>query len=107
MGIERRKLKRFMTRIPAIFRCGPLTGKGFVKNLSKEGLFLRTDRLPKPGMRVQIVIEGPDGGKIEVVGMVRWTTEQIPDREPQPGFGMRFDGVTEDYIDFFERVLLS
>ncbi len=49
MGRERRQLKRFMSRIPAIFVCGSLKAEGYVKNLSKEGLFVRTESLPLPG----------------------------------------------------------
>ena len=34
-GIERRKLKRTVTRVPASFEAGTLRGKGHVKNVSK------------------------------------------------------------------------
>ena len=54
-GIERRRLRRVMKRIPAAFEAGRLRGKGHIKNISKEGLFLRTNALPEAGASVRVV----------------------------------------------------
>ncbi len=105
----RRKLKRHGTRLSALFLCGPKNGNGRIKNLSNAGLFMRTEaRLPLPGAPIQVLIRRPNGEKLEVVGVVRWTTEQIPaDRAAIPGFGMMIDPVTDQYRQFYEDILLN
>ena len=78
-----------MSRIPATFISGPITAQGSVKNLSKEGLFLRCSELPEPGDIVHVLLQPPGNPKVEVEGIVRWTTEQLPERAPgQSGFGL-------------------
>jgi len=105
--VERRRLKRMVQRIPARFESEELTGHGHIKNVTKEGLFLRTDRLPKRGAQVRVTLEPEDGPKVEVEGTVRWTTGQLPaTADTAPGFGMQIDPVPEEFLDFFEQILL-
>ena len=96
-----------MSRIPAIFVCGSLKAEGHVKNLSKEGLFVRTESLPLPGQSIHLLLIPPDGTKVEVQGTVCWTTDQVPDRSPQKGFGLKIDAPTDRYRDLFQRILLN
>ena len=63
---DRRKLKRAVERIPAAFEAGAIRGTGYIKNVTKEGLFLRTDELPSPQEPVRVVFHNRDGTKIEV-----------------------------------------
>ncbi len=105
--VERRRLKRVVKRIPARYQCEGVIGKGHIKNVTQEGLFLRTDRLPSPGSRIRLIFEPEDGPKIEVSGTVRWTTGQLPRAvDSSPGFGMRIENVTEEFLEFFENILL-
>ena len=106
-AVDRRRLKRYAKRIQAAFVSGPLNGEGHIKNLCKEGLFLRSERLPSPGAEVRVLIKPEDGRKIEVTGVVRWTTEQIPGREPQPGFGVLIESPTDEFLELFEELLLN
>ena len=107
-GRERRRLKRFMSRIPATYVCGKLTGRGAVKNLSKEGLFVRSDTVPEPGQTVHVLLQPPENPKVEVVGTVRWTTDQLPSRAPgQTGFGLRIEDPPDAYLELFARILLN
>ena len=107
-GKERRKLKRFVRRIPAKFSTQSISGTGHVKNLSKEGLFVRTNSLPKPGEEVSVIVLTPDRHKVEVVGLVRWTTAQLGGRTPaQPGFGVRIEHPTEAFLAFFAALLVT
>ena len=105
--VERRRLKRAVRRIPARYQCEGMIGKGHIKNVTKEGLFLRTDRLPSPGARVRVIFEPEDGLKVEVSGTVRWTTGQLPpSADSSPGFGMQIENVTDEFLEFFEQILL-
>jgi hypothetical protein len=110
-GRERRKLKRIVQRIPARFSTATAQGAGHVKNLCKEGLFLRTDALPEPGEQVQVLILTRERLKIEVLGTVRWTTDQLPDSEEvepgQEGFGVLIEAPSEEFREFFADLLLK
>lgn len=105
--IERRRLKRTVKSIPARFQCEGRTQRGHITNITKEGLFLRTSSLPPPGASIRVIFETQDGSKIEVAGSVRWTTGQLPAScETGPGFGMRIENVTQEFLEFFEQMLL-
>ena len=105
-GIERRRLRRVMKRIPAAFEAGKLRGKGYIKNVSKEGLFVRTSILPATGSPVRIVFHDRNGSKVEVRGTVRWTTQQLPpDEKAKPGFGIYIEPGNDEFKEFFETIL--
>jgi hypothetical protein len=105
---ERRKLRRILKRIPAAFEAGQLRGKGHIKNVSKEGLFVRTSVLPQQGGDVRVIFHDRNGSKIEVRGIVRWTTAQL-DRtdKAKPGFGVHIPRGNEDFDEFFMQILLG
>src|SRR5262245_3941883 len=105
-NVERRKLRRILKRIPAAFEAGRMRGKGHIKNVSKEGLFLRTNVLPPVGEDVRVIFHDRNGSKIEVRGTVRWTTAQLPkDEKAKPGFGVHIPRGNEDFDDFFGQIL--
>ena len=105
-GIERRRLRRILKRIPAAFEAGKLRGKGHIKNVSKEGLFVRTSALPNTGASVRVVFHDRHGSKIEVRGTVRWTTAQLPpDEKAKPGFGVYIPRGNDAFDEFFEQIL--
>lgn len=105
--IERRRLKRYVERLRTTFQSGRMRGEGHIRNLCKEGMFVRSDRLPQPGSPVALVLEVSGGDKIEIHGIVRWTTAQLPNaRSVSPGFGVRLDGKDAGYRELFEALLL-
>jgi hypothetical protein len=110
-GKDRRKLKRIVGRIPARFSTATTQGSGHVKNLCKEGLFLRADALPEPGEDVQVLILTRERLKIEVIGTVRWTTAQLPDsaeaKAGHEGFGVQITTPSEEFREFFADLLLN
>jgi hypothetical protein len=106
--VERRRLRRILKRIPAAFESGKLRGKGHIKNVSKEGLFLRTSVLPPVGEEVRVLFHDRKGSKIEVRGLVRWTTDQLPlGSKAKPGFGVFIARGNEVFEEFFEQILLG
>jgi Tfp pilus assembly protein PilZ len=107
-GSERRKLKRYVRRIAAKFSSPTMHGTGYLKNLSKQGLFMRTNVLPEPGEEVSIVILTRDRRKIEVIGTVRWTTAQLSTQTPaQPGFGVHIERASDEFVEFYRDLLLN
>ena len=106
--VERRKLRRILKRIPASFEAGQVRGKGHVKNVSKEGLFLRTSVLPPVGEEVRVIFPDRTGSKIEVHGTVRWSTQQLPkEQKAKPGFGVQIPRGNEAFDEFFAQILLG
>jgi Tfp pilus assembly protein PilZ len=105
---ERRRLRRHFKRIPARYQFDSQHGTGYVCNLSKEGMFLRADKLPKPRSQVLIVIESPGGNKVEVAARVMWTTAELPNaKDVSPGFGVRVEDGGQAFRTFFESLLLT
>lgn len=106
--VERRKLRRILKRIPAAFEAGSLRGKGHIKNVSKEGLFVRSSVLPPVGNDVRVIFPARNGSKIEVHGSVRWTTDQLPAAaKAKPGFGVFIPRGNEEFDEFFAQILLG
>ncbi len=106
-GKERRRLKRMVKRIPIRFEADGLRGQGHIKNLTKEGLYIRSHLLPEPGTRIRIEIVSPDGSKVEIPGVVRWTTAQLREATGMPGFGVMIEQRTPEFLGFFESLLLG
>jgi hypothetical protein len=106
-GRERRRmLRRAIPSIRAAFEAGELRGVAHVKNISKEGLFLRSDILPPPGSEVRILFHDRRGDKIELYGCVRWTTAQLGgDTGARPGFGVQLLKADEAFREFYEEIL--
>ncbi len=105
-GIERRKLKRSVARVPASFESGEVRGKGHVKNVSKGGLFLRSDVLPEPGSEIRVLFHTQQGRKVEIERIVVWSTTELEQPDARPGFGVRFEGASEQFLEFYEQILL-
>ena len=104
-GVERRRLKRFTKRVNVRFETATLRGNGRIRNLHREGMFIASHLLPASLERVRVVIETRDGRKIELTGSVRWTSAQMPDRAPAPGFGLQLENPGADYFEFFASLL--
>ena len=103
---ERRRLRRIMKRIPAAFESASIRSRGHIKNVTKNGLFVRADQLPQPNERVRVVFHDRNGSKVEVRGEVRWTTDQMP-KASKAGFGMVIESPTPEFLEFFEQILLG
>jgi len=99
-------LSRAIPSIRAAFEAGELRGVGHVKNVSKGGLFLRSDILPQPGSEIRILFHDRRGDKIELHGCVRWTTAQLAgEHGARPGFGVQLLEADPAFRAFYEEIL--
>jgi hypothetical protein len=106
--MERRTLNRVVQRIAARFQAGAMRGEGYLKNVSKKGMFLRASVLPAVGSEVRVFLRDRRGTEIEIVGKVRWTTKQLPaGSKAQAGFGISIDRDDPAFIELFEQILFS
>ncbi len=98
-----RRLRLQVERIAAVFESTGSSGKGYVHNVSREGMFLRTDVLPAPGEPVRVTFVDSQGRTVAALGSVSWNTGQLdPAKDAKPGFGMRIEHVSDEYLAFHE-----
>ncbi len=74
---------------------------GHLRNVSKQGVFVRTSEMPPPGNVVAIQFSNPNGGFVNLQGEVRWTTKQLENPEVPEGFGVRLDETPGEFRRFF------
>jgi hypothetical protein len=90
------------SRIPVRFMAEGAEGVGHLKNVSRAGLFVRSNDLPRPEAAITLALEVPGaGGSINLRGEVRWTTDGSGSRDPAPGFGVQIYEPTREFTDFF------
>lgn len=86
----------------------PWTGKPFFRssrewstNVSRGGLFVRTQEPILPGQRVLLELSLPGGRSIEAVGRVAWARRvmRAGAEEDDAGIGLQFVGTTAEEMD--------
>jgi hypothetical protein len=103
---DRRRLRKNSPRIPVAFQVEGLRSKGYIKNVSQAGLFIRSTRLPGSRDPVNIVFADARGRLIHLNGTVRWTTAEVTTPRPiTPGFGMHIENPSAQYLEFFQQLL--
>lgn len=77
---------------------------GKVKNVSAGGLFVHTDRMPELGETIRLRMSPGPGHRLELTGMVWWTTRDtpIPTFDGHRGFGLRFLDDNPAFREFVE-----
>ena len=103
-GKNRRRHRRIAKRLSVLIESGGSYSQGHIKNLSKTGVYVRSTLLPEPGAEIRLKFETITGQKIEVSGRVRWTTAGLPKEDGQSGFGVVFESVGDDYLEFFSEL---
>lgn len=104
--MQERRVGRTVTRIAATFEAPSVQARGYIKNVSKEGLFLRTNTLPATGDPVSIIFVDRLNRKVEIYGTVRWTTAELASEvDAKPGFGMCIDRPGPEFLEFYEELL--
>jgi uncharacterized protein (TIGR02266 family) len=85
----------------------PSTGRPFFRatrevcaNLSRGGLFIKTNEPPSPGRRVLLELHLPDGRPLEAVGRVAWSKVLVgPHGESRAkGVGVEFLGAPPEQL---------
>jgi Tfp pilus assembly protein PilZ len=77
-------------------------GVGQLKNVSRAGLFVRSNDLPRPEAGISLQLEVPGtGASINLRGEVRWTTDGQGSADPSPGFGVQIHEPTLEFSEFF------
>jgi Tfp pilus assembly protein PilZ len=96
---NRRSHERYRVDLPVFFSSEMLAFEGFaqlagvVDNISRGGLFVRSDFLEVPGTPVQLVVTLPRTDPLYLEGQVAWVVHSPP---AGPGMGIDLQG---DLID--------
>lgn len=97
---------RIPTSIKTEFQAGSLQGTGTIRNLSTGGLFVGTQAIPEQGDTVELAFSLPGRARVEVKGMVWWTTtDPGAGRCRTPGFGLCVLDETDDWRGVVDAML--
>jgi uncharacterized protein (TIGR02266 family) len=88
---EKRAAHRIAVHLRACYRSSQTVIEGVVSDLSRLGMFLRTDLLEPPGQDVTIDLELPGEPPFRLAGSVV-RVETAPDHS---GMGIRFDQIPD------------
>ena len=89
------------SRIPVRFMAEGAEGIGHLKNVSRAGMFVRSNDLPRPESSIAIQFDAPETGvSINLRGEVRWTTDGHG-IAGGPGFGVQLHEPPREFTDFF------
>lgn len=69
--MSKREAKRYLRRLEAEFEGGGLSGRGLTSDISRKGLFIRTQKALAPGTPVTVKLHLSDGRTSIVKGIVR------------------------------------
>ena len=108
-------------RVPVRFAGGSIGGRGCVRNLSQEGMYLEVDHLPPRRAQVLITLEVPGRQEVQVRARVVWHTDLRTDpvlgeedeatiglsEHDDAGFGVMVETSELAWRKFFASVVLS
>ncbi len=74
---------------------------GRLKNISRAGIFVSTQELPRPGAPVALQFDTPLGRPVNLRGEVRWISQGIDASGVPTGFGVLLNEPPGEYREFF------
>jgi Tfp pilus assembly protein PilZ len=92
---------RFTKRLEATFSSGGLSYRGILSNLSRNGLFIRTNRGFAPGSTVDIELVMPDNKVCRLKGVVKRTIK-TPMSSMKNGMGIELTEKDAAYLNLVE-----
>jgi Tfp pilus assembly protein PilZ len=93
--------RRFTKRLEATFSSGGLTYRGILSNLSRNGLFIRTNRGFAPGSTVDIELVMSENKVCRLKGIVKRTVK-TPMSSMKNGMGIELTEKDAAYLNFLE-----
>ncbi len=100
--MSKREAKRYVRRFEAEFEGGGLSGRGLTSDISRKGVFIRTQKALAPGTPVTVKLHLSDGRISIVKGIVRRAIKvPIYASEIKNGMGIEI----KEMDDLFESLL--
>ena len=85
------------------FSQGALQGAGVTGDISRRGMFVRSNLAPGTGPVVRLTVNLPGGRKLALTGRVVRNVESAPTARTAPGFGLRLVDDWPEYDEIFGR----
>ena len=76
-GVSKREHRRYTKRLETVFKTGGRSFRSFSSDISKRGLFIKTNRAFAPGSIIDIELGLPDGSVAYLKGRVRRATKTM------------------------------
>ena len=102
--MERRKHKRVNVNIEVQYSSEHSFASDWITNISKGGMFIRTDHPLPPGTKLKISFSLPNRKlPIQVEGVVRWIAPR--EKGILPGMGVEITKISEEDKMFLEKFI--
>lgn len=101
---ERRRGPRAAVELDVSFYSEARYIAGFTENVSRDGAFVATHLVQKPGTLVQVTLH-LEGCAVGGVAEVRWTREASERSDQPPGMGLRFVVVEPGGMEPLEELI--
>lgn len=94
--VEKRRQRRAMAEIRVEYRTVGSFISDYVTNISRGGVFVRTEQPLRIGTRVRLVFSLPGMPfPFDLTGEVRWIQERASREHPERGMGIAFEHIDE------------
>jgi PilZ domain len=100
---QTRTVRRRKAEMTVEFSQGALQGAGVTGDISRRGMFVRSNLAPGTGPVVRLTVNLPGGRKLAMTGRVVRSVESAPTARTSPGFGLRLVDDWPEYDEIFGR----
>ena len=105
--MEKRNNHRIPKRLFVKFGIEQTNAIGFTGDISRNGLFIKTNTVYPPDTQLLIQLVLPDDREIDMAGRVMWAKRVNPSmirHVKKNGMGVQLDRVPEDYSRFLKSI---
>ncbi len=103
-GKEKRVYKRACVRVEVTFKTGKQLITSYMKNVSRGGIFIKTDKPLPLNTEVELNFRLPNSYRLfKTKGLVVWVSP--PGGKKQPGIGVQFREMSEEDAAYLEKVI--
>ena len=100
---QTRTVRRRKAEMTVEFSQGALQGAGVTGDISRRGMFVRSNLAPGTGPVVRLTVNLPGGRKLALTGRVVRNVESALAARTAPGFGLRLVDDWPEYDEIFGR----
>lgn len=101
---EKRTARRRKAEMPVEFSQGGFQGTGVTGDVSRRGMFIRSNRIPGAGPVLRLTVNLPEGRKLVLTGRVVRSAGPGWSSAGATGFGLRLADEWPEYEDLFSRL---
>lgn len=103
-GQDKRVHKRACVRVEVTFKTGKQLMKSYMKNVSRGGLFIKTDKPLPLSTELELNFRLPNSYRLfKTKGLVVWVSP--PGGKKMPGMGVQFREMSEEDAIYLEKVV--